>query len=187
MKCQGLQVIIYPLEQEASQRWRNAGVLCSRWIARKFPILKKKKKESAGFCPLRFIQHPVLTAPDCYEPNVNRKTRGDVLWAFSPPWTRAESLKGSGAPGSIVTAVHGVGTESDYLPPQTHLPSCVVYVRKWVPSREDPPSLPFPLLAPLRASKGIWWQHPSLTYTSEQATPTLPPTLLNSNIVLRCL
>jgi hypothetical protein len=125
----------------------------------------------------------VLTAPDCYEPNVNRKTRGDMLWAFSHPWTRAESLKGSGAPGSIVTAVHGVGTESDYLPPQTHLPSCVVYVRKWVPSREDPPSLPFPLLTPLRASKGIWWQHPSLTYTSEQATPTLPPTLLNSNIV----
>lgn len=61
------------------------------------------------FCPLRFLQHPMLATQGHYVPNVNRRTRGDVLWAFSPPWTRAESLKGSGAPGHIVTVVHSAG------------------------------------------------------------------------------
>lgn len=74
-----------------------------------------KKKIGDVFCPFRFIQHLVLTALGRYVPNVNRKTR-EVLWAFSLPWTRAQSLNGSGIPGHIVTAVHNVGgTETSQI------------------------------------------------------------------------
>lgn len=57
-KCQDGGVLNYLVEQEASQRMRDAGVLCSRWIVGKFSILKM----GSVLYLFRFIQHLMLTA-----------------------------------------------------------------------------------------------------------------------------
>ena len=71
-KCQDLGVINYLVEREASQRMRNARILCSRWIAGKFSILKI----SPVLYLLRVTQQPMLQLLcGCWMPNINRKTR----------------------------------------------------------------------------------------------------------------
>lgn len=114
MKWQDLGVINYLVEQEASQRMRNAGVLCSRWIAGKVSILK------LGPVPylFRFTQQPMLTAL-MWLPNAKCKQKNKTKSSLSVfPSVGPEPVLPCRAPlpswHHSVTAVNsiiGVGTK----------------------------------------------------------------------------
>ena len=112
-KHQDLGVINYLVEREASQRMRNAGVPCSRWIVGKFSILKI----SPVLYLLRFTQQPMLQLLcGCWMPNINRKTRKKNSLRCSSQLVQSQICQGALLPSwhhsvAAVNSIIGVGTK----------------------------------------------------------------------------